>query len=114
MTREEKVEALKKWLSENGYEYKENYSAKKVKIDLAVLNPKVAVRMADEDQKWYRDVCRVWSPFFIRESETVEFIIEKMTNCIAAAKEKMPKPQPKPKRKRMTVRKVEKIVPRGC
>ena len=89
MENREKLEAIKQWLTENGYKYKENYESKAcgVTIDLAVGYPRVAVKIANSDDAFFQSVKRVYSPFFIRDEESAEFVIEKMANCLAKAKE---------------------------
>ena len=85
MSKQEKLEALKAFLEENKIEYDLNYESKgcKVMFDLRVIKQKIVVHMSDDhDQEFYLNTRRKYHPFFIREGETVEFIIEKMQNCL--------------------------------
>ena len=85
MTNKEKLELLKDWLRENNVPFKENYfsNSTSTRIDLAVINPRIAVHMSDgNDQKFFQSVRFCYAPFFIRENETMDFILEKMQNCI--------------------------------
>ena len=82
MNNQEKLETLKVWLAENGRKYVENIEFAGQKIDLFVKFPKVAVKVSESDSEFYKAIRYKASPFFIRESETPEFIIEKMGNCI--------------------------------
>lgn len=97
MTNEEKLEELKKFLKENNIKYFENHYSKafRLKIDLQLWDLKIAVFLSDGDWEketsvvekvslYGKDVMlkNIYNPFFIRESESVEFVIEKMQNCI--------------------------------
>lgn len=85
MTNKEKLEALKAFLTENNVKFVENHFSKsnKLMFDLLISDLKIAVHLSDEnDQKFYQKIYKYYKPFFIRESETVDFIIEKMQNCI--------------------------------
>lgn len=85
MTNEEKLEKLKEWLKDNDIPFVENYKSKSTgfTFDLKVKKPLVAVCISSErDNEIFQRIKRVYAPFFIRESETAEFVIEKMQNCI--------------------------------
>ncbi len=86
MTKQEKLEALKAFLKENGFIFKENFKSRRAKgvvNDLYVRRLHIAVHLSDEhDQEFYHATKRKCSPFFIREEESMEFIIEKMQNTI--------------------------------
>lgn len=82
MTNKEKLEALKTWLTENGCKFKENVEVLGVKADLYVKYPHIAVRIGD-DAEFFRRTKYTCSPFFIRDNDTVEFVIEKMSCCLA-------------------------------
>ena len=84
MDNKEKLETLKTWLTENGYKYKENVEFVGQQADLMVDYPRIAVHVGDSNE-FFRKVKYKAAPFFIRDYETVEFIIEKMTNCISQA-----------------------------
>lgn len=83
MTNKEKLEALKAFLRENDLEYEENFKSKLCKVDLMVTKHNIAVHLSDkDDQKFFLQCRRFHHPFFIRDDESLEFIIEKMQNCI--------------------------------
>lgn len=85
MTNKEKLEALKAFLIENKIEFEENYKSrsKHVVFDLRIGSPRIAVIISNNlDSETYRKIRKGYAPFLIRDNETVEFIIEKMKNCI--------------------------------
>jgi len=85
MTNKEKLEALKAFLIENKIEFEENYKSrsKHVVFDLRIGSPRIAVIISNNlDNETYRKIRKGYAPFLIRDNETVEFIIEKMKNCI--------------------------------
>lgn len=96
MTNQDKLEGLKKFLQENGLKYFEKYRSHtfKVTMDLKVRKLRIAVFISDGDPKHENALvyatkrnrkyyfARVYNPFFIRESDSMEFIIEKMQNTI--------------------------------
>ena len=119
----EKLEALKNWLSEHGYDYVENYKSEKLDVvmDLRVINPRIAVKVAEKDDDFYKKVKRVYSPFFVRETESLAFTLEKIANCIEDAKLReriagrfTQKQKAVEKKKRKRIVRAEKIIPRGC
>lgn len=92
ITNLEKLEALKVWLTENNIKYIENHESRfGVKIDVKIPNLKIAIFLSDGDQKKedaiYNSVSgklklyHVYKPFFVRESETKAFVLEKIQNC---------------------------------
>ena len=92
ITNEQKLEALKSWLTENNIEYVENHESRfGVKIDVKIPNLKIAVFLSDGDKKKenaiYNSVSGRWKlyhvykPFFVRETETKAFVLEKIQNC---------------------------------
>ena len=85
MTKNEKLEGLKAFLTENGISFKENTNyCKDVLIDVFLPDFGIAVHVSDDaDQDFFRRTKRRYRPFFVREEESVEFIIEKMQNCIS-------------------------------
>ena len=116
MNNEQKLELLKQWLQENGFNYKENYESHScgVTIPLRVIQPRIAVYVG-HDNAFYHKVKKAYNPFFIREEETMDFILEKMQNCInnfgsAKRRREEKKAQAvKPKRKRIRITKYEKV-----
>lgn len=106
MSNEKKLEALKDWLTEHGYPFTENYNIKNHVADLFVTKPNVAVKIGDDDA-FFKRVKHFASPFFIRDNESVEFILEKMENCIREGLEKRKKVLEQKKAKEEAVKKVE-------
>lgn len=115
----EKLEILKNWLTGNGYKFDENHVSKScggVNIPLRVFKPKIAVYVGSNDE-FFQKVKRFYSPFFIRDTDSEEFVIEKISNCIRdygkRKKNKQKKvEEPKavtPKRKRTRIIKTEKV-----
>lgn len=84
MSNSEKLEALKAFLKENGIEYEENHwSHCKTMIDLQIKRLMIAVHLSDDSDEVFHDkVKRHYKPFFIRDNESIDFILEKMQNCI--------------------------------
>ena len=87
MSNEKKLEVLKDWLREHGYPFTENYNIKNHVADVFVTKPNVAVKIGDDD-KFFQAVKHFASPFFIRDNESITFILAKMENCIKAGLEK--------------------------
>ena len=94
-TKEQKLEALKAFLKENNIAFEENHYSKSYKImmNLVIRNLRIAVFFSTDDKekdtaiirkknKYDVPLCWVYNPFFIRDSETEEFTIEKMQNCV--------------------------------
>ncbi len=85
MTNKGKLEALKAFLIENKIEFVENYKSrsKHVVFDLRIASPLIAVLISNNlDSETYRKIRKGYAPLLIRDNETVEFVIEKMKNCI--------------------------------
>lgn len=83
MSNREKLEVLKTFLKENNIPFKENVTRKGQRLDLFIGKYLICVRLSDEnDQKFYEVIKYFYRPFFIRESETAEFVVEKMQNLI--------------------------------
>lgn len=120
MTNEEKRQMLEDWLVENGYAIeREHYSKRcEVMIPVMVRQPRIAIHVGSDDE-FFQKVKTYYKPFFIREEETMDFILEKMRNCIDGVVMKRPlkkrkiKVEEKPKRKRMRIPKYEKVQKRG-
>jgi len=93
-TKEEKLEALKAFLKENNIPFEENHYSKlfKVRMCLRIKTLKIAVFFSEgpekdselvyKKNKFGASLNRIYNPFFIRENETEEFILEKMQNCV--------------------------------
>lgn len=92
VSNEEKLSAVKDWLRENNIEFVENYkSSFGVMIDVKIPSLMIAVFMSNgnsevETSIYYSNSKRarlywMYRPFFIRSSETKEFVLEKIQNC---------------------------------
>jgi len=91
ITNEQKLDALKAWLKENNIAFIENYESRfGITMDLKLPDLMIAVFLSDDkdrEEEIYnlgkeRHKMRfTYKPFFIRESETKEFILEKIQNC---------------------------------
>lgn len=82
MDKREKLEALKAMLA-NTFGYEENVKACGTVIDVVVKKVNIAIHVSDEhDQEFYLKVRKEYRPFFIREEESMDFITEKMQNCV--------------------------------
>ena len=82
VTNEKKLEALKGWLRENNVEFEENHVTKAgLHIDVWIPSLMIAVHLGDDDGKFYKKTCCWCKPFFIRETETLGFVLEKIQNC---------------------------------
>ena len=104
MTKKEKLEMLKAFLSENKIYFSKNFSLKNAQgivADLYIRRyGRIAVHVSDDkDPEFYNATKRKYLPFFIREEETPEFIIEKMQNTIIRAMKKMQNAYNRQKRK---------------
>lgn len=85
MTNKEKIEMLKKWLTEHDVSYCE--PKKFLNLKLALYLPKHGIPIFDDEEVDGDEAFRLSSehkhqPFFVRTSESPEFIIEKITNMI--------------------------------
>lgn len=126
MTKKEKFEHLKEFLQEQKISFLENCKTRLgVIMDLEVVKFRIAVHVSDEtDDDFFKNTRRRYKPFFIREEESMEFIIEKMQNCIcdvmmqrqknferknAKADEKKEPEAEAPKRKRQRIVRYEKV-----
>lgn len=85
MSKEEKLKAVKDWLNERNIEFRENHWSKScnVLIDIRVKTPLLAIRVSKEDDEEFFHAVKLWySPIFIRECESVEFVLEKIHNTV--------------------------------
>ena len=96
MTQEEKLKALRNFLKENKIHFIDNYHSNTYNVDLAIKVRKlrIAVFLSDGDSEHEKSLVfapstysgaplrNLYNPFFIRESDTTEFVLEKMQNCI--------------------------------
>lgn len=83
VTNEKKLEAVKNWLTDNNIKFEENKVMKTgLKIDLWIKSLFIAVHISDEnDDYFYRKTHKWAKPFFVRDSETQSFVLEKIRNC---------------------------------
>ena len=83
MTNEEKLEELKKWMRENKIPYLTNHFSRTTQtlLPIKVRKYRIAVRIGDDDE-FYQKVKKTYHPIFIRDTDTAEFVIEKMQNTI--------------------------------
>ena len=84
----EKYEAVKEYLTKEGIEYWTEVHVGKTGIVLPLYIPRyrIAVHVGDDTQ-WYNCVKRTTHPVFIREEDTIGFVIEKVQNTIRRIKE---------------------------
>ena len=92
VTNEKKLEAVKGWLRDNNIEFIEDYySGFGVRMAVKIPSLMIAIFLSDGDKineskiyfagrKGHR-LCFKYKPFFIRESETKAFELEKIRNC---------------------------------
>lgn len=120
MENKEKLKALIAFLTENNLNFEENHfsRSKKINIDLVVYPYRIAVHLSDDtDKVFFNKTKRHYHPFFIRDNESVEFVLEKMQNCIIdemkKIQERFNKANEKPaekKRKRVRIT-AERVTP---
>lgn len=81
---EEKLNGLMKFLDENNIMYVKNGTVKGFPADLIIPKMRVAVHLSDmNDQLFFKRMIKSrFNPFFIRDTESAEFILEKIQNCI--------------------------------
>lgn len=79
----EKIEALKTWLTENKVKYQEDvvHAGKGIHIDLYIPKFRIAIHVGD-DEDWYHKVKAFVHPVFVRDQDSAEFLIEKVQNTI--------------------------------
>ena len=81
LTNEQKLEAVKSWLKKNNVDFKENRVTKQgLKIDLWLPKLFIAIHLGADDT-FYQKTFKWCKPFFIRDEETKEFVLEKIQNC---------------------------------
>ena len=85
MTKKEKLEALKAFLTENKIDFYNDFCHRKYQVtpDLYIPKYRIVVKLsADDDQTFFEEVKHSFHPLYIRDEETAEFIVEKMQNLI--------------------------------
>ena len=80
MTNEEKLQKLKDFLDENNLEYHDN-SKKKIN-NLHILKYHINVHISDKYDEVFFQRMKGFSPVFIRDDESADFIIEKVQSTI--------------------------------
>lgn len=98
MSNQEKIEALKVWLTENKVKHQENviHAGKGIHIDLYLPKYLIAVYVGD-DSDFFLKVKNFLHPVFVREQDSAEFLIEKVQNTMKNHQEQMKRAQGKPK-----------------
>lgn len=83
MTNKEKLEFLKTWLKEHNIPFQCDvaYKAGRVTIPLWIPRYRVAVRILDDDH-WFLALRRFVYPVFIRDEDTADFVLTKVSNTI--------------------------------
>lgn len=83
ITNEQKLQAVKEFLSENGIPYEENRKSKRcgVVIPLSVKKHRIAIHIGD-NQEFYERTKGKYYPIFIRDEDTKAKVIEKVQNTI--------------------------------
>ena len=90
----EKLEAVKQKLQDLRIDYMENVDVKDSDIFIPLYIPKgrVAVRLGDDDD-WFHQLRKVVHPVFIRATDSVDFVIEKVLNTIKRNSSSGPRPR---------------------
>lgn len=83
ISNEQKLQAIKDFLDENGIPYKEDYKSNScgVTIPLVVKRRRIAVHIGDS-QEFYRATFGKYYPIFIRDEDTKAKVLEKIQNTI--------------------------------
>lgn len=77
---ERNIKSLKKFLDDNGIEYRENAPFRGITMDICIPKLMIAVKYGD-DQDFFNMTKKYYAPFFVRETESESKTIEKITNC---------------------------------
>ena len=90
MSNQEKIEALKSWLTENKVKYQEDvvHAGKGIHIDLYLPKYLIAVHVGD-DSDFFQKVKNFLHPVFVREQDSAGFLIEKVHNTMKSHQEQM-------------------------
>ena len=83
MTNEQKLYLLRSWLTENQIEYWESVTIgdSGFIIPLYIPYTRIAIRIGD-NQEWYMKVRSFVAPVIVRDTDSIEFVIEKVQNTI--------------------------------
>lgn len=112
---EKKLEALKNFLLENNIKIRCNHKSNTfgIVIPLKVRRLRIAVFLSDGNHEYEqaihdtpspyngRPLCSLYKPFFIRNEESLDFVLEKMQNCIVSRMLLMQKKWQKKQRKQV-------------
>lgn len=87
LTIDQKMERVKEFLSENRVRYDENYESKKagVLVPIYIWRYNIAV-FKGSSQEMFKATRGIYAPLFVREEETMDFILEKMQNLLEKRK----------------------------
>lgn len=109
MTQEEKVEKLKHWLDHNKVVYDEPNREGSGYVALFVRKMRIVVFVCPPEKEEFCYSLAMFDnrrAFFVRDSEDMAFIYEKMHNCLHGMLLNDLQPA-KPKRKRVTIKSVK-------
>ena len=89
MTNKEKLISIKNFLAQNKIWYDRKFVCPITSVEPSLFLPRfqIIVQVIGKDnekeqQEFYKKVSRLYRPLFIREHETVEFVLEKLQNLI--------------------------------
>jgi len=87
---EKKLERIIALLEERGLMYRRGHHSEKCDVDIDIYVPKYRIAVFDgHTQEKYGKVKGKYAPLFVREEETEEFIVEKMTDLLADREKKL-------------------------
>ena len=82
LTIEQKMERVKAFLKQNDIPFKENvWDKMSRKLDIYIPSFRIVIHPGD-DQKFYKRVRFDYHPVFVREEDTLSFVLEKVKNTI--------------------------------
>lgn len=89
MTKQEKIEGLKDWLTKKNILFVSDKDIEGYLANIVLKEYRIAVSTVEEGADFvYNSFCLAhYRSFFIRENESMDFIIEKMSNCLHSIKE---------------------------
>lgn len=89
MTKEEKVSKLKEWLKEKGIKFHADTDKYPVPVDIYIPYYRIGVSTDEDNDDFFKWMNKTDNrTFFIRERESMDFIIEKMENSLTDAMER--------------------------
>lgn len=88
MTQQEKLQAVRQWLKDNEIKYTRKFRVRTddggiVIADIQIFDSFISIHVSkgkEDEEEFFKKVSKIFRPVFIREEETVEFIIEKIQN----------------------------------